>query len=110
MLRFAQEVSDTVEVKVATPDGKRETSLALTSTARDTNTLSVRYANQLAHLSALRAIQQRSSPAEGQTLQPEVDRLEGETAGLHEKLQGLNTGASGYVTSFRIAPYRFIEG
>ena len=100
MLRFAQEVSDTVEVKVATPDGKRETSLALTSTARDTNTLSVRYANQLAHLSALRAIQQRSSPAEGQTLQPEVDRLEGETAGLHEKLQGLNTGASGYVTSF----------
>lgn len=98
MLRFAKEVSDTIEVNVATPDGRRETSLALTSTARDTNTLSVRYANLLAHLSALRAIQQRSSPAEGQTLQAEVDRLQGETARLHEKLQGMNTDTSGNVT------------
>jgi hypothetical protein len=74
--RFASEVSDRVETEVETPDGRVIRTFALAQTAQSRNNLDIKYANQVAQLSTVRAIQQRSVPAEGQDLHTEVARLE----------------------------------
>jgi hypothetical protein len=80
MLRFATEVSNTVTANIQTPDGKPATGIALSQAAQVTNEASVKHANTLAHLFALRAIGERLPPADKLALQNEVTRLEAEAA------------------------------
>ena len=68
----AAELADRVQKKVRGPDGKEVDAVVLTETAQQRKELAVKYANEAAHLAAVRSLQQKVSPADAGVLESEA--------------------------------------
>ena len=68
----AAELAERVQKKVRGPDGKEVDAVMLTETAQHRNELAVTYANEAAHLAAVRSLQQKVSPASAGALESEA--------------------------------------